>query len=107
MKNISPDEVKRIAVDLFHGRIFTDRQIANPSDAQMVFMPLALMKPRQLKKLRSDPPGMIFEYLDKAGPRSINGMPMFPSCQMLSLEDAKTVLELYNKLKDAEKAALT
>lgn len=106
MKNKSPDEVKCIAVDLFHGRIFTDRQIANPGDAQMVFIPLALMKPSQLKKLKSDPPGMIFEYLDKAGPHSINGMPVFFSCQMLSLEDAKAVLEFYNKLKDAEKAAL-
>jgi hypothetical protein len=41
--------------------------------------------------------GMLFEDNSKAGPRSINGYPMFMSCKILSKEDAKKFLDLYGK----------
>ncbi len=106
MKNKTPDELKQIAVDLFHGKIYTDRHCQKPRDVMMVFMPLGLMEPKAFRKLQKDPPGMIFEYLDKAGPRCINGMPGFFSCQMLSQDDTNTVLEMYKKLEEAQKEAL-
>ncbi len=108
MENKTPDELKQIAVDLFHGKLFTDRHIPKnePNGMLMVFMPLGLMEPKDLKKLQDDPPGMIFEYINKAGPRSINGLPGFFSFQMLSQDDTKTVLEMYKKLEEAQKEAL-
>lgn len=106
MENRTPEELKQIAVDLFHGKIFTDRHCRRPEDIMMVFMVFALMASKDMKKFQDDPPGMIFEYLDKAGPRSINGMPGFFSCQMLSQDDTKTVLDLYKKLEEAQKEAL-
>ncbi len=106
MKNRPEEEVKQIAVDLFHGKLFTNRHCQRPQDVMMVFMPLGLMEPKAFRKLQKDPPGMIFEYLDKAGPRSINGMPGFFSCQMLSQDDTKTVFEIYKKLEEAQKVAL-
>ena len=90
MKNRTEEELKQITVDLFHGKIFTDRHCRRPQDVMMVFMPLGLMEPKAFRKLQKDSPGMIFEYLDKASPRSVNGMPGFFSCQMLSQEDTKT-----------------
>lgn len=41
--------------------------------------------------------GMLYEDNSKAGPRSINGYPMFFSCKILSKADAKRFMEMYNK----------
>ncbi len=107
MENKTDEEIKQIAVDLFHGKLFTDKHCQSPEDIRMVFMPLALMASKDMKKLQKDSPCMIFEYMDKAGPRSCNGMPGFFSCQMLSMEDTKKVFEIHGKLGEAQKAALS
>lgn len=107
MENRTDEDLKQIAIDLFHGKIFTDRHLRRPEDIKMVFIVFAFMKKKDIDKLQKDPPGMIFEYLDKAGPRSCNGMPGFFSCQMLSREDTAKVLELYKKLEEAQKVALS
>ncbi len=108
MENKTPEELKQIAVDLFHGKIYTDRHIPkNELNGMLtVFRPLGFMKPEALKKMQDAMPGMIYEYLDKAAPRCINGMPSFLSCQMLSQDDTKTVLEMNKKLEEAQKEAL-
>lgn len=41
--------------------------------------------------------GMLFEDNSKAGPRGINGYPMFMSCKILSCDDANKFLDLYKK----------
>jgi hypothetical protein len=41
--------------------------------------------------------GMLFEENSKAGPMAINGYPMFMSCQILSMDDTKRFIEMYNK----------
>jgi hypothetical protein len=105
MKN--KKELEQIAKDLFHDKLFTNRHIKNPEDVAMVFMPLALMTKKQLLALKKKKIGMIFEHMDKAAPRSINGMPCFFSMQVLSEDDTKIVIELYQKLKKAEAGAYT
>lgn len=41
--------------------------------------------------------GMLYEENSKAGPRGINGYPIFMSCQILSIEDTNRFLDLYKR----------
>ena len=104
MKNLSDAEIKQLAVDFHHGMIFCDRHVARPDDLPRVFMILNLMDEKAFKKFKADPPGLIYEYLEKAGPTSINGMPVFFSVRVLSPADTTKLFKLVKKLKAAEKA---
>lgn len=100
-KPLTEEEIKKLADDIYRGIIFTDRHIKNPDDIYRVFIPLVLLNEEQIEKFNADKHGMIYEYMDKAGPRSINGMPMFLSLRLLSQEDAKKVDEKYIQIKKA------
>jgi hypothetical protein len=50
--------------------------------------------------------GMIFEYYDKAGPRSINGFPCFFSFQILNRTDTQKVLAMAQPLMDMKEEFL-
>ena len=73
--------LRELAMDICDGKVFHDRMI-DPNrfqqDVGMVFMPLALGGMEGLKGI-----GLMYEYYDKAGPRSVNGMPCFFSCRIL------------------------
>jgi hypothetical protein len=95
----SDKNIKDIALGLMSGSVFCDRMLPDPHQMTMVFMPLAFMdKPAidDLVKLlepkeEGGPHGMIFEWMHKAGPRGINGMPIFTSLQTLDAEDVARV----------------
>jgi hypothetical protein len=44
--------------------------------------------------------GMFYEENSKAGPRSINGYPIFYSCKIVSRSDTKKFLEMYRKYEE-------
>lgn len=102
----TPEELKTIAADLAAGRIFADRHLGEedwhlfPS----VFMPFAFMDQAQRQAFVEAKPGMVFEYLDKAGPRSINGYPAFFSMQVLSEEQTAEVFRLMAAIREAVEA---
>lgn len=98
-KPMTDQEVKQLAEDMYRGLVFTDRHLQRKEDVSMVFIPLVLMGKELIDKLLKNPPGMIYEYLDKAGTMSVNGMPMFMSFKMVSTEDTKKVFEIYNKIR--------
>jgi hypothetical protein len=50
--------------------------------------------------------GIIYEYTSKAGPRGINGYPMFTSCQKLNKGDTEIMLRYYNELIEQKKKFL-
>jgi len=103
------EELKEIAVGLLHGQIYSTQHqflIDNPNMIPSVFMPLALMTPEVSKDFLARKPAMIFEYINKAGPRSVNGQPSFFTLQYLGQEESKKVMEYYRKLKVAEAEAL-
>lgn len=103
IKNLNDDNLKKLAVDLRAGKIFTDRDVSPPDAIGMVFMPIVFM---EMPKKEAEQVGLIYEYLDKAGPRSINGMPIFPSCRLLSKEDLTILCEYMKKLEQAERGVL-
>lgn len=100
------DVLNQLAKDIVAGQVYTDRHLPDEEAAFMVFMPLALMGDEAMAKFAEQSPGMIYEHLDKAGPRSINGLPVFMSFQYLNVEDAKRVLQKCQKLDKAMKTAL-
>lgn len=100
-KQLTEEEIKKLADDMYRGLVFTDRHIQNHDDVSRVFIPLALLEKEQIEKLKVEDPGMIYEYMDKAGPMAIDGMPMFWSFRFLNQEDAKKVMEKYFQIKEA------
>ena len=74
------EEIKQLIMDVVGGRVFCDFMIPDgrSNSISMVFMPLALMKREDgLHLMEVDEASMLYEYFEKAGPLSINGMPGF------------------------------
>jgi hypothetical protein len=97
------EELKQVAKDLWAGRIFSDRNIPSGSDPHIVmsvFMPFALMDKKTLESMQREKVDFIYEYLDKAAPMAVNGMPTFMSCRILTKPETKKMFEYYNKFKE-------
>ena len=96
-------DIKQLAIDLVSGKVFTDRHL--PTDdvgaLHMVFLPLAIMDEKQRKRLAKQEIYLMYEYIDKAGPRSYNGYPIFFSMQTLNKKDTEAVFAYVKKVKEA------
>lgn len=99
----SNEEIKKLAVDIAEGKVFTSAQIENVEDYPMIFLPLILGALKDKSKEDLQKIGLMYEYIDKAMPRSINGYPIFSSFNLLSQEEFKILNAYYVdyiKLKD-------
>jgi hypothetical protein len=100
----SDQELHELAVGILQNAIFTDRHI-DPKDAHlssMIFMPLGFLDRSQLLALkRKQRPGMVYAEMRHAGPRAINGYPMFFECAILHPGDAEVVWKKYKTLAGA------
>jgi hypothetical protein len=115
LNSLSPEKLDEIAKDIALNKIFTSAHM-RPNDwattLGLVFMPLALgafasEKPKDFEvgALKDDgytlqDIGLFYEYWDKAGPRSINGYPIFFSCAVLNHEDTKYVLDKAREIQE-------
>ena len=59
----------------------------------VVFLPLAFMDEKQRQKLVDENVIHFYEYVDQAGPRSINGMPSFFSARNINQEEWEKVVK--------------
>lgn len=100
------EELRKIAMDIGEGRIFSDRHLRSSNDIKSVFMVLNLMDKDTLEKFLKDEPAFIYEYLDKASERMCNGMPSFLSLQYLNKVETKRMLELFNEYKKTKESFL-
>jgi len=93
------EELKQLARDLQAGHIFTDRHMSewDRKNIGMVFMVIMFMDQKDFYIPESI--GMIYEYMSKAMPRGINGMPTFTSVHFLNVDDTNYVL---NKAKEID-----
>lgn len=96
------EELREIAVGLYDGQIFSHKQV-RPEEVGMTFMPILLGAFADKSKEELEDIGLIYEYLDKAAPRCINGNPIFYSCRYLTVKETEIVnkhFSNYKKLKD-------
>jgi len=100
------EELKELAQEMYRGEIFCDRQVNRPQDVEMVFIPLCLMDNRERANLRRRKVNFIYEYMSKAGPRSINGNPTFMTCRVLTEPETKRLFHFYEKITKAVATSL-
>lgn len=96
----SIQELESIALGLFEGSIFSHLQMDDSVHLAHVFIPLAGLKPEYHALLVHEPPGLIYEYLDRAEKNvdTIWKYPVFLSCNLLSKEQAEEVYQIYDVL---------
>lgn len=99
------EQLKQIAIDFNAGLIFTDRDVRNPNDLSMVFMPLIFMTKEEWQSELSNVE-IIFEYRSAAGPRAVNGMPIFMSFQTATKAECEKI-DAYSKALLAAQSAVT
>ena len=102
-QNLTDVEINTLAEDIYRDRVFTSNHV-RLGDLNMfpvIFVPLIFADKKIIEKLRKDAPGMIYEHISEAGPRSVNGYPTFFSFHIVSKEDAKKVWEKVEQIKKA------
>lgn len=99
-KPLTDEQVKDLARDLYADKIFGSWMLPESQMDMlfMVFMVLIFMDDIQKKKMKRDNTFFFYEYYDKAGPRSINGMPTFRSCHICSGDDVKRIITKRNEI---------
>lgn len=106
MENKSKEVLIKLAKDIKNNLVFIDRYIPEHLSLENIFMPLLFMDEGFREELKKDPPGLIYEYLSEANPRSVNGYPTFMSLRMISIEDTKILGQIMKKLEEAENKAV-
>ena len=97
------EELKQIAKDMLADKIFTNAHIREGDEHLLatIFMPFVFMDEKQRDELEAKGVKVLFEYLSEAGPRAINGYPMFMTCKYMTGEEWDKVYEYYEKMKKA------
>lgn len=104
---MEPEKLRTFIKEVRSGSIFLSLYLNNPKDIPMVFMPLALGGLSNHSESYIKSIGAVWEYYSKAGPMSINGMPMFMSCHLIHQEDVKIVTEALVQLEKQEEETLS
>lgn len=99
----SKESLTQLAKDITMNLVFTSDHIhKTDSDIlSMIFMPIILGAFSNYTEEARKDIGMIYEYYDKAGPRSINGYPIFFSLQIMNVKDRQFVWEKVVKIQKA------
>lgn len=92
----TPEELATFVQDLLDRKIWTDRHGGTDSFMLLGLGALANASAGFIEKI-----GLIYEYMDKAGPMAMNGRPMFFSMNIMHVDDATKALEAYEKEKAA------
>jgi hypothetical protein len=91
---LSEKELKQVAMDIVDKKIFHSEMLKDETYLHAVFMPLLFVKEEQIN---FDLVGLLYEYMDKATPRTINGLPTFSSANMLHREQVDKLQDYINK----------
>ena len=95
-------ELRQLALDMVDGKVFGTWNI-RAEDAEnlvgMIFMPALFMSEEQREEMKKLEVVHFYEYVDKAGPRSVNGYPIFMSMNSLTREDSVVVFRFCRELQ--------
>jgi len=94
------EELKKIALDLYSGKIFSDRHLNDPEkEIPLVFMIVGFMSKEDIKELESKEPVFVYEYLEKANKMGVNGYPTFFTMRYLNREEYNKMIGYHEKIK--------
>lgn len=100
-------ELIEFILGLCDGKIFTSAHLRDYDPIEMVFMPLALgaFRDHTENEMKAiiDATGVFWEWLDRAGPRSVNGLPIFTSMRMLCKSDWERAVKAHKVEMDRRK----
>jgi hypothetical protein len=99
MKELTQQELVALARDFYGNLVYSLWDIQDSSLVTSVFMILNFLDQETLDKWKDEPPGLIYEYLREAGPRSINGCPIFMSARFLTKGDADKLLKILQEME--------
>jgi hypothetical protein len=89
------EEIKEIAKGIWAGQILT----TDHENSRDSFMLMSLLGPEHLQDYMDANITCIYEHMSKAGPRSVNGMPIFMSHHVLNSTDHEKVRKEYFNIK--------
>lgn len=98
--DFEPAELLKLARDIIAGDVFGSWSIRNTHDIRMVFMTIAL---GAYSKGVPENLAHLYEYVSEAGPRSVNGMPMFMSHRSINHSDFEKLDNLVKTLLERQK----
>ena len=101
---MTEQELRQLALDMVEGKVFGTWDL--PEDHQHLIGNIWMVLILGGADILTDDVAHVYEYLDKAGPRSVNGYPIFWSCRVLTKEDAKKLSPLIDKLEKQREAFL-
>lgn len=83
LTRLSDDELRKFVREYLAGEIYTSDNVRNQNDITLVFLPAAMGAFSQYNPDSLNDIGILWEYMNKALPRGINGMPMFMSLHVM------------------------
>jgi hypothetical protein len=86
---MTDDELREFVIAFCDQRVFTTAHVReNETDMlDMIFLPLGLGALAGLPESEQSNLGCLWEYLSAAGPRAVNGYPIFMSMRIMHIED--------------------
>lgn len=99
---LTPAEISEVAKDYQAGHIFGSWQIPDTQIDMLpsIFMVLIFMSEIAVKEILEAKALYCYEHMRHAGPRSINGYPIFMSCRLIQKEDVILILEKAKKIEE-------
>lgn len=100
--------LRQLALDVRNRLVFGSWMIPEHSlkYIHIFFTPLALMNSESIEQIKNEGVVHFYEYYSEAGPRVVNGLPVFSSFYCLKREEFEELMRLLQELKDAEDAFL-
>jgi len=95
-------EVADFAKAIYRNEIFTSWMIRKGDEGllHMIFMPLIFLDEVQQKELVADKVAHFWAKMSEAGPRSVNGYPIFMSLGSLTQYDSERIIAKYNEIRE-------
>ncbi len=94
-------ELRQLALDIAENKVFgTFHMNENEiNHLHVVFMPFIGVDAKRAKEMSDNDIIHVYEYYDKAGPRSVNGMPCFFSMNQINQTDWKKIRQYIDEYR--------
>lgn len=98
----SDEEIKKLAIDILGGGIFTSWMIRKGDEnlVTTIFMPLIFLDDIERKRMVRDGVVHFYNHYSSAGPRAINGYPIFESLYTLDREDVERIVKKMKQIEE-------